>query len=218
MPARINPIDRIVGGVAVEVDAPAVPQRVACQEPPLLRVVEAVRAEDQPRLRVRVVPRLPPEAEHVGGAGPLLAEAVVQVGREQAAGAAGALGDVAALVEGVEGRAAADVAQDQAPRPEHGLTDDAAAAVEFADGLGAVVEIVRPRPRAVLLPSMRVVMPYLVAGSFLVWCQHYPPAVAVERSVDNGALQMDVFHNFPMLFVENKMVCPAVRHEHYIKA
>jgi len=67
----------------------------------------AVGAEDQPRLGVGVVARLPPEAPHVGGTRPLAAEPVVQVGGGDGPVAARPLGHVAPLVEGVEGGAPA---------------------------------------------------------------------------------------------------------------
>jgi len=117
-----------------------------------------VGAEDQPRLGVGVVARLPPEAKHVRRPRTLLAEAVVEVGGEHRPVAARPLGHVAALVEGVEGRAAGGgVARHQASRAEHGLGDDAAAGVEFADGQAAVVQVVRPRSGVVLLPPPQAV-------------------------------------------------------------
>ncbi len=151
-PVRVHPVDRIVPGVAVEVDAAAVPQRVARQEPPLLRVVVAVGAQDQAGLHVRVVPRLPPEAKHVRRPRTLLAEAVVEVGGEHRPVAARPLGHAAALVEGIPERAGGGqavglgVARDQPLRPEHGLGDQAGAGVEFADGDAPVVEGVGARP------------------------------------------------------------------------
>ena len=60
-----------------------------------------VGAEDQPRLHVRVVPRLPPEAEHVRRPRTRLAEGVVEVGGEQRPVAARPLGHIPPLVEGV---------------------------------------------------------------------------------------------------------------------
>ena len=46
-----------------------------------------------------------------------------------------------ALVEGVEdGAPAGGAAEDEAIRPEHGLGDDVAITVEFADGLAAAVK------------------------------------------------------------------------------
>ena len=124
----VHPVDGVVLCVAVEVDAAAVAHRVARQEPSLLGVVEAVGTQDQPRLRVRVVPRLAPEAEHVGGTRPLVAIGVVHVGGEQRPVAPHPLGHVAPLVESVPDRAAGGgqavglaVAGDQALRPEHGL-------------------------------------------------------------------------------------------------
>ena len=137
---RVQVIDGIIGGVAVEVDAAAISQRVPAQKPALLRVVVPVGAEDQPRLGVGVVARLPPEAEHVrpARAGDI-AEAVVQVRRRHAPVAARPLGHIPPLVEGVPEHAGGGqavglgVARDQALRPEHVLGDQVGAAVEFAD-------------------------------------------------------------------------------------
>ena len=62
-------------------------------------------------------------------------------------------GDVAALVEGVEGIAGpGDVAGDQACRPEHILGGDVGTAVEFADRHAAFVQVVGAAPGVVLLP------------------------------------------------------------------
>ncbi len=155
---RVHPVHRVIGGVAVEVDAAAVADGVPGEEPALLRVVVAVGTQDQTRLGVRIVARLAPEAEHVrpARAGDV-AEGVVQVRGHHAPAAARALGDVAALVEGVPERAAGGAARDQAPRPEHGLGGDAAAGVEFADGHAAVVEVIGARSGVVLLPAPQAV-------------------------------------------------------------
>ena len=88
----------------------------------------AVGTQHQTRLHIRVVARLPPEAEHVRRPRTPLAEAVVEVGGGDGPAAICPLGHVAALVEGVEGGAAAGgAARDEAIDPEHGLGGDAAA-------------------------------------------------------------------------------------------
>ncbi len=148
---RVHPVDGVVPGVAVEVDAPIVADGVARQEPSLLRVVVAVGAEDQARLSVGVVARLPPEAEHVRRPRTLVAEAVVQVGGGDGPVAARPLGHVAPLVEGVQGVAVpSDVARDQARRPERVDGGDDPAAVELADGVRAVVQVVGHPARVAL--------------------------------------------------------------------
>ena len=131
-----------------------------------MRVVEAVRTRDQPRLIIRLIPPLRPEPPRVAGRGRALGgragarpEGVVEVGGQGAAIGVEALGNVAALVEGVEdaGIGGGGVARDQALRAEGVDGLDGAAGVEFGHGVGAVVEIVRPRPRAVLLPGPQTV-------------------------------------------------------------
>jgi len=51
-------------------------------------------------------------------------------------------------------------------RPEHGLGDDVCAAIQFADGQAAVVEVVGARPRVVLLPAPQAVAAILVRQLF----------------------------------------------------
>ncbi len=170
---RVQVIDGIIGGVAVEVDAAAISQRVPAQKPALLRVVVPVGAEDQPRLGVGVVARLPPEAEHVrpARAGDV-AEGVVQVRGHHTPAAARPLGHAAALVKGVPERAGGGqavglgVARDQPLRPEHGLGDDVCAAIQFADGQAAVVEVIGARPGVGLLPAPQAVAAILVRQLF----------------------------------------------------
>ena len=103
-PVRVNLIDGVILSVAVEVDAPPVPQRVPRQEPPLRRVVVAVGTQHQPGLGVGLIPPLRPEPPRVARRGRAGArpEGVVEVGGQDGAARVQPLGDVAALVEGVE--------------------------------------------------------------------------------------------------------------------
>ena len=58
-------IDGVSAAEPVEVLPARVPERVPRQEPSRAGIVVAVRQAQKPRLRVRVVPKLPPELERV---------------------------------------------------------------------------------------------------------------------------------------------------------
>jgi len=103
-----------------------------------------VGAQNQAGLDVSIVPRLRskgPRVKQCRGAGSG-SERIVEIGGEDCAGAAGALGDVAVFVEGIVGCGLCDevIAREQAVCAEGVDGGDAAAGVEGADGIGAVIE------------------------------------------------------------------------------
>ena len=163
-------IDRVVCCIAVKVDTTIVADRVPRQEPPGLRVVVAVRTQYQPRLVVGLTPPLRPEPPRVtrrgrAGARP---EGVVEVGGQDAAARVEALGDIAALVEGVEdaGIGGRRVAGDEAIGPEGVEGLNAPIGVEFGHGVGAVVEVIGTRPGVGLLPGPQTVpgRPHIISS------------------------------------------------------
>ncbi len=127
----------------------------------MCRVIEAVGAENEAGLCVRVVACLPLKAERVGlgrGRAASGAVSVKEVTAGDCACFAGALGDVAALVKEVEdaGAGGGSAPGDEAVRAERVDGGERAGAVKLADGVGAVVEEVGlggvfllPRPQAV---------------------------------------------------------------------
>ena len=154
-------IDGVVLRIPVQVHPPAVPRRVARHEPACPWIIIPLVQVQQTCLRIRVVPFRTPVAERVIHGAGLGSVGIVQVRGERVAAGVQPLGDVAALVEGVEhaagARAAARVAGEQAA-PEGVGGKHGAAGIKFADRVAPVVEEIGraaagllPRPQAACL-------------------------------------------------------------------
>src|SRR5438128_1496993 len=116
-PQRVDPRERAVAHVPIQVDPTCVPDGILGQEPSACRVVVAVGEQNQAGLAVSIIPPLPAKAKRGGVAagGGIVSQAIgiEEVAGEDVTTAVEALAGVALRVEGVEAARAAIAAKEQ---------------------------------------------------------------------------------------------------------